>query len=375
MTMTTKPIGLYVHIPFCVRKCNYCDFCSFPGKEYDFKDEYVSALCREIEGYQGKGIALDSIFFGGGTPTTLDEGQLGKIVAAIKDTFSVTEDVEFSMEANPGTVDEQKLKALTSMGVNRLSFGLQSIHDNELKILGRIHNYDDFAEAFAMARRCGISNINVDLMYGIPEQTADSFALTLEKIKALSPEHISLYGLILEEGTPLYRMQDSLPLPSEDEECDMYYFAADALGFAGYNHYEISNYARDGKECRHNLKYWRCEEYIGVGLSAYSYYDGVRFGNTDDVAVYLSGNYTEYSNRETIDDESAAYERVMLGLRTAEGISLSEYETRFLHSFISGREEKIASLINEGYARISGDRFSLTEKGFYVSNSILTELI
>ena len=375
MTMTTKPIGLYVHIPFCVRKCNYCDFCSFPMGESRFKSDYVNALCREIEGYRGKGITLDSIFFGGGTPSLLDEDEAYAIIDKIKQSFTVMEDVEFTVEANPGTVDEAKLKALVDMGVNRISFGLQSIHEHELKILGRIHNFDDFAEAYEMARRCGIKNINVDLMYGIPEQTADSFASTLDRIVALSPEHISLYGLILEEGTPLYRMQDSLDLPSEDEECDMYYYAADLLRRSGYRHYEISNYALNGKECRHNLKYWRCEEYIGVGLSAYSYFDGARFGNTSIPSEYLSGEYTEYTLREDIDKDSRAYETVMLGLRTADGISLSRYERSFGHSFFLGREEKIASLISQGYVKVEDDRFYLTEKGFYVSNSILTELI
>ena len=186
--------------------------------ESRFKSDYVNALCREIEGYRGKGITLDSIFFGGGTPSLLDEDEARAIIDKIKQSFTVMEDVEFTVEANPGTVDEAKLKALVDMGVNRISFGLQSIHENELKILGRIHNFDDFAEAYEMARRCGIKNINVDLMYGIPEQTADSFASTLDRIVALSPEHISLYGLILEEGTPLYRMQDSLDLPNEDDE-------------------------------------------------------------------------------------------------------------------------------------------------------------
>ena len=285
--MTTKPIGLYVHIPFCVRKCNYCDFCSFDISSVTWKEQYLKALESEIRSYTERNIAVDSIFIGGGTPSLLTPDEFGLITEAIKDSFDVLPDVEFTVEANPGTLNEEKLAAFVRCGVNRLSMGLQSIHENELKTLGRIHNFDDFKHSFTIARKIGINNINVDLMYGIPHQTIDSFSKTLESVCDLLPEHISLYGLIIEEGTPFYKMQRELPLPTEDTECDMYYFAAKYLRKLGYFHYEISNYAKAGMECQHNLKYWRCEEYIGVGLNAHSYLDSKRFYNSENADEYI----------------------------------------------------------------------------------------
>ena len=375
MTMTTKPIGLYVHIPFCVRKCNYCDFCSFPIESISFRDKYISALCREIEGYRGRNISLNSIFFGGGTPSLLTADEMSRIVSVIQKSFLILEDTEFTLEANPGTIDEEKLSEFVSLGINRLSLGLQSIHENEMKILGRIHSFDDFEKVYHSARSLGISNINVDLMYGIPEQTMESFEAIVKKIIELSPEHISLYGLILEEGTPFYNKKNSLSLPGEDSECDMYYLAARLLRENRYSHYEISNYAKEGRESRHNMKYWRCDEYIGVGLSAYSYFDGRRYGNTDMVTEYLSESYRGFAYEENVDNSSLAYEFVMLGLRTAGGISLKEYKEKFGCDFLENRENLIKKLVDDGYAILKEGRLFLSEKGFYVSNYILTELI
>ena len=375
MTMTTKPIGLYVHIPFCVRKCNYCDFCSFPIESISFRDKYISALCREIEGYRGRNISLNSIFFGGGTPSLLTADEMSRIVSVIQKSFLILEDTEFTLEANPGTIDEEKLSEFVSLGINRLSLGLQSIHENEMKILGRIHSFDDFEKVYHSARSLGISNINVDLMYGIPEQTMESFEATVKKIIELSPEHISLYGLIFEEGTPFYNKKNSLSLPGEDSECDMYYLAARLLRENRYRHYEISNYAKEGRESRHNMKYWRCDEYIGVGLSAYSYFDGRRYGNTDMVTEYLSDSYRGFAYEENVDNSSLAYEFVMLGLRTADGISLKEYKEKFGYDFLENRENLIKKLVDDGYAILKEGRLFLSEKGFYVSNYILTELI
>ena len=375
MTMTTKPIGLYVHIPFCVRKCNYCDFCSFPIESISFRDKYISALCREIEGYRGRNISLNSIFFGGGTPSLLTANEMSRIVSVIQKSFLILEDTEFTLEANPGTIDEEKLSEFVSLGINRLSLGLQSIHENEMKILGRIHSFDDFEKVYHSARSLGISNINVDLMYGIPEQTMESFEATVKKIIELSPEHISLYGLILEEGTPFYNKKNSLSLPGEDSECDMYYLAARLLRENRYSHYEISNYAKEGRESRHNMKYWRCDEYIGVGLSAYSYFDGRRYGNTDMVTEYLSESYRGFAYEENVDNSSLAYEFVMLGLRTADGILLKEYKEKFGYDFLENRENLIKKLVDDGYAILKEGRLFLSEKGFYVSNYILTELI
>lgn len=367
--MKADAVGLYVHIPFCVRKCNYCDFCSFPEGSFTGREEYIERLCREIASYKDKAITVDTVFFGGGTPSLLSREEFEKIVAHIKSSFKITDSCEFTLEANPGTLTRDKLLAYISLGVNRISLGLQSIHENELKFLGRIHTFEDFLEVYRLVRECGISNVNVDLMYGIPEQTLDSFLQTLRTVTALSPEHLSVYGLILEDGTPLYQLHESLPIPTEDTECDMYYAAARLLSECGYSHYEISNYARHGYECRHNLKYWRCEEYIGVGLSAYSYFGGKRFGNPRDRGEYIAAlrGYSEKADEP--------YEYVMLALRLAEGFSLEDYKARFGADFLCGREKIIKQLEDAEYVKRQNGRLLLTEKGFYVSNYILTELL
>ena len=374
LMMKTDPIGLYVHIPFCVKKCAYCDFCSYPYEDISWQEDYIRRICCEISAYEGKKIKVNSIFFGGGTPSLLTEAEFRYIVCAIKKSFIISDDVEFTIEANPKTLTEKNLTSYIDCGVNRISIGLQSIHENELKSLGRIHNFSDFVDLYNLARSLGIDNINVDLMYGIPEQTKESFAETLNSLIELAPEHISVYGLMLEEGTPLYKNRDTITLPTEDEECDMYYLASQKLSLAGYSHYEISNYAMGGYECRHNLKYWKCEEYIGVGVSAHSCFDGGRFANPDGISEYLDVNCKKYITEDT-DSTDKAYEYVMLCLRLAEGLSLSDYLSRFGVDFLTGRESMIERLCALGYLCVQGDRLFLTDRGFYVSNAILCELI
>ena len=373
--MTTKRLGLYVHIPFCVKKCNYCDFCSFNLSGVDWREAYIDRLIEEIDSYRDRALEVDSVFFGGGTPTLLRPSELERIVDHIKESFVLSSDSEFTVESNPKTLDREKLELFRKIGVNRLSMGLQSIHENELKILGRIHSYEDFVDSYRLARECGIQNVNIDVMYGIPEQTIESFGKTLDAVLELKPDHVSVYGLILEEGTPFFEKKNELPLPSEDGECDMYYLAADRFRRAGYSHYEISNYALPGFECRHNLKYWRCEEYIGVGLSAYSYFMGERFGNIDIPSEYLSSDCVKYNQIEAVDAKAASYEYVMLRLRLKEGFSLSEYKSAFGFDFCKGRQALLSRLQEAGYISLTDDRISLTEQGFYISNSILTELI
>ena len=372
--MTTDGRGLYVHIPFCIRKCNYCDFCSVNTSAVTWRDKYIDVLCDEIYSYKGRNIAIDTIFFGGGTPSLLTPVEFEKICSAIKQSFVVLPDAEFTVEANPKTLDGAKLAAFKKCGVNRLSIGLQSIHENELKILGRIHSFEEFIDSYRLARQCGIDNINIDLMYGIPEQTIDSFEETLRQVLSLKPEHISLYGLILEEGTPLFNKKDEITFPPEDTECDMYYLAAGFLASAGYSHYEISNYAKADRLCRHNLKYWRAQEYIGVGLNAHSFLDGRRFSNTDDVDSYLSN-----SSDSVITEDSADLDResefVMLALRLSEGLSFEEYRRSFGKDFLLGKTEKLNMLAAAGLVNLTSEGLSLTEKGFYVSNSIICELI
>lgn len=372
--MKTDKKGLYVHIPFCVKKCNYCDFCSFSGLGTDEKNAYIDALCREILSYKEKGIVVDTVFFGGGTPTLLSVEDMRKITSAINISFSVEKDAEFTVEANPGTTSYEKLSGFIDCGVNRFSIGLQTIHENELKMLGRIHTYNDFLTTYNDLKSLGIKNVNVDIMYGIPCQTIESFDKTLNEIASLAPAHLSVYGLILEEGTPFFDSSSKLPLPTEDAECDMYSHACEVLREYGYMHYEISNYAKPGYESEHNKKYWNCKEFVGVGLSAYSYLNGKRFGNTKDINKYIRGEgISEYCDIVNFDDEK--YEYAMLALRLREGISLSEYKELFSEDFISGREEIISSLSNSGYIHVGSERISLTEKGFYVSNYIITELL
>ena len=366
--MATDSLGLYVHIPYCVRKCNYCDFCSLPNGRGAVPEEYTEALIREIYSYKGKEErALDTVYFGGGTPSLLTPVQLNKIMSALRDVFRMSDSAELTFEANPGTLTPIKAQAFKSEGFNRVSLGLQSIHENEMKKLGRIHTYNEFLTTFSTLREVGFDNINVDLMYGIPYQTKESFEETVRTLVSLSPEHISAYGLIVEEGTPFFSEIDSLPIPTLDEECDMYYLCASILASFGYEHYEISNYARPGYRSRHNSIYWNSSEYIGVGAAAHSYYDGHRFFNTDDVSAYVSGMPCEYVPDEDVD---AAYEYAMLKLRLKDGFLLSEYEQIFGKSFTEGKDAILSRLIAEDLITVLDGRIALTEKGFYLSNSI-----
>ena len=374
--MRADKIGLYVHVPFCFKKCNYCDFSSYAGLNPEVREAYINKLVSEISSYKrAEKIKVDTVFFGGGTPSLLSPLEFQKIAEEIYNSFDVSEKAEFTLEANPKTVTREKLSAYKSFGVNRVSLGLQSIHENELKILGRIHNFEDFKSAYEDVAAVGIENISVDVMYGIPEQTKESFAKTLDEVTALSPNHLSAYGLILEEDTPLYENRASYKFPSEDEECDMYYLACDKLGKIGYSHYEISNYALRGFESKHNLKYWTDSEYVGVGVAAYSYYNGVRFGNSRNIKEYLSADMKEYITESKITPEDEAYEYAMLALRLSRGFSLPEYKERFGVDFTDGRSQKLKLYIKGGYLNLSDERISLTEKGFYVSNTILTDLL
>lgn len=371
--MNKGSLGLYLHIPFCVSKCKYCDFCSFPKGEEE-KKRYVAALVKEIESAPEDARAVDSIFFGGGTPTLLSEDAFSEIFSALRKKYHISEDAEITVEANPGTVTREKLSVLLSLGVNRISMGLQSTSDRELSILGRIHTYDTFLESYRLLSDVGFENVNVDLMYAIPEQTVESFEETLRRVIALAPSHISAYSLIIEDGTPFGKTKESLALPSEEEETRMYESACRLLREAGYNHYEISNYAKDGRICRHNLRYWQGGDYLGFGLAAHSLYRGKRLANTEDFISYLSDPLSEKACIVR-DLSSEAEEYVMLGLRTAFGISLSEYRARFCEDFLFGREEKLKLYAKLGYLLLEGDTIRLTEKGFYVSNAILCEIL
>lgn len=372
--MITKPLGLYVHIPFCLRKCNYCDFCSFADISAKSRKSYIEALIKEIVSYKREEkLAVDTVFFGGGTPSLLTSCEFSKIMDAVRSTFTLYDNTEITVEVNPKTLTEEKIRAFVLEGVNRISIGMQTVHENERLILGRIHDYNDFEKCCSMVKNAGIDNFSVDIMYGIPEQTIESFEETLRAVIAKKPCHISCYGLIIEKGTPFHENVDKLALPSEDSECDMYELAARMLRDNGYVHYEISNYALKGFESRHNMKYWKLDEYIGVGLNAHSFFEGRRYFNTNDLSAYVKDEGVREC--DAIDCDSMAYDYVMLGLRLGMGISLSEYKERFDADFYASRRDKISRFEELGYITLEGDRLSLTEKGFYVSNTILTELL
>lgn len=327
-----EELSLYIHIPFCVRKCGYCDFLSAPADE-KARDLYVQALLMEIERYQGTETAdrkIKTLYIGGGTPSILSVDQLDCIMQKIKYTFNFCDDIEASMEMNPGTASKEKCRALYQMGINRLSIGLQSTNDMELKTLGRIHSYEDFINTYTWCREAGFQNINVDLMAALPYQTVESYTTGLRKIIRLAPEHISAYSLILEEGTPFYQKYNSgcYPLPDEEQERLMYRETEQILAQAGYERYEISNYAKKGYACRHNLVYWQGGDYLGLGLGSSSYMDGVRFHNTTDFNTYVNqGAYVE--DREELSVQAKMEEFMFLGLRVMAGVSGTEFEKRF----------------------------------------------
>ena len=373
--METKPIGVYIHIPFCKRKCNYCDFCSVSASD-ETVERYVDALCEEIISFsKDKILDVDTVFFGGGTPSILNGEELKRIMSVLQKSFNILPGTEITLEVNPGTVNEEKASAFVNAGITRISIGMQSIHENEMKILGRIHDFKDFLNTYKAFTNSGIDNISVDLMYGIPEQTVSSFKQTLLKIIELSPKHISCYGLIIEEGTPFFDNLEKLDLPSEDDECEMYSLANKMLTDAGYRHYEISNYAKDGYRSRHNLKYWHNEEYIGFGISAHSYLGGKRFYNTSDFDEYFTLDSAKYRKEESDLAGIDPFEYAMLALRLDDGFLLSDYEKLFGKSFTDGRKEKIEKLQELGLLKISNGRIALTCDGFYVSNSILSDLL
>lgn len=396
-----EELSLYIHIPFCVRKCGYCDFLSAPADE-KARDRYVQALLMEIERYQGTETAdrkIKTLYIGGGTPSILSVDQLNRIIQKIKCIFNFYGDIEASMEMNPGTASKEKCRALYQMGINRLSIGLQSTNDKELKTLGRIHSYEDFLNTYAWCREAGFQNINVDLMAALPYQTVESYTSGLRKIIRLAPEHISAYSLILEEGTPFYQKYNSgrYPLPDEEQERLMYRGTEQILAQAGYERYEISNYAKRGYVCRHNLVYWQGGDYLGVGLGSSSYMDGVRFHNTIDFDTYVNQDaYVE--DREELSMQAKMEEFMFLGLRVMAGVSGTEFEKRFGKTMEDVYGDVLRKHEEEGLLRIERkearkedrkeaaaaepaegktniERVMLTTKGVDVSNYVFADFL
>ncbi len=372
-----KEKEIYIHIPFCVKKCAYCDFLS-GTQDGATIEKYVDKLVEEIRVH--KPATVSSIFLGGGTPSVLEPSQIFKIFKALNCTFEIEKDAEITIEANPGTVTVEKLQAYKQSGINRISFGLQSTNNKELKLLGRIHTYEEFLESYQLARECGFENINVDLISAIPKQTLASWEETLQKVIALKPEHISAYSLIVEEGTPFAKMYgEGCPserdLPSEEVERAIYYKTEELLFQAGYHRYEISNYAKVGKECKHNLGYWERKEYLGIGLGAASLIDDTRYKNTDDLLFYLEHSSDLHAIQENVEKlslEEQMEEFMFLGLRKMEGVSADEFANIFGKTMEECYGEQIQKLIAQGLLEQKDDRLMLTSQGIDVSNYVFS---
>lgn len=371
---------LYLHMPFCVRKCAYCDFLSFPSGAKTQR-MYAKRLMEDI-GVMGKRygeIPVETIFIGGGTPSVPDSGLIVEIMEHVRHAFHVADGAEISMEANPGTVTREKLTDYRKAGINRLSFGLQSANDRELKLLGRIHTWAEFLESFTLARECGFANLNIDLMSALPGQTCESWKETLSRVTDLDPEHISAYSLIIEEGTPFgerYGSEEGRKLlPDEDSEREMYHETKQFLKDCGYERYEISNYAKPGRECRHNIGYWTGVPYLGLGLGASSYLDGCRFTVNPDMKQYLEEKPGMFTDIEKLTKKDMEEEFFYVGLRMTAGVSLSEFERRFGISAKEVYPGLMETFVKEKAARFEGDRFVLTDYGLDVSNYIMAQFL
>lgn len=371
----TAPLEIYVHIPFCARKCAYCDFLSYPAKEED-QETYVRALLKEIRALSVRERQVSSVFIGGGTPSLLKAEWIAEILDNLKENYSFSPDAEVSIEANPGTLSQEKLCCYKAHGVTRLSLGLQSTAEEELRLLGRIHTWQDFWESYDLARKEGFSNINVDLMFALPEQTYESWIKSLRTVAGLEPEHISAYSLIVEEGTLFSKRK--LSLPDEETEYRMYEDTAAVLEEYGYHQYEISNYAKKGYACRHNLGYWKRYDYLGMGLGAASLYKGTRFSNTNDMEEYLT--YSAESDRirkekSPLTRREEMEEFMILGLRMTGGIS----EEEFLRQFGDNLETVYGKVLNKykdmGFLEKEGCMWRFSRKGIHVSNQILADFL
>ena len=387
-----KKLSVYIHIPYCVRKCAYCDFLSFPcgspyGIEHSLKG-YIKALKRELSEAASvyPGYMIDTVFFGGGTPSLPDASYIADIMDALRSLFPFTDEAECSIESNPGTVNREKLDIYLQSGLNRISFGLQSVHEKELKLLGRIHSYEDFERSLDAAIAAGFVNINADLMSALPGQDVSAWEECLEKTGAVKElTHISAYSLILEEGTPFFERYDENSLPSEEEDRAMYHAVPRILSAYGYSRYEVSNYAKSGYECRHNLAYWRRNDYLGVGLGAASCMGGIRRSNVRDMDAYIKAETcgehgAEYmdlicAEKEVLMPEDERLEMIMLGLRLTEGFSAEQLFSFADEELKKRYTEKFKELTAEGLINVRSGRVMLTDAGFDLADHVTRELM
>lgn len=370
-------VSLYIHIPFCKQKCLYCDFPSYSGKENVMID-YAKALVKDIEDSVGQK-EVSTIFIGGGTPTYLSL-EAWRIISKAVDKINKSTNLEFTVECNPGTITDKELELFKSIGVNRLSIGLQAWQDNLLKKIGRIHNIREFKDSFNLSRSLGFNNINVDLMFGLPDQTLDNWKETLSNIVKLNPEHISCYSLIIEEGTFFYEMynKNKLKLPNEEVERNMYNYTLNFLKQNGYSQYEISNFAKSGRECKHNLVYWNLGEYIGCGSASHSYINGMRYFKTRNVEKYIDevNNIKvikEGLHKNSVKDDMEEF--MFMGLRKIEGISIGDFYNRFNIDIYSIYGPIIQNYLKQNLLIIKDGRLFLSKRGIEVSNSIMCDFI
>ena len=372
-------LSIYIHVPFCIRKCEYCDFYSLC--DLSLRADYVEALIAQIKDFrsEAKNKLVDTIYFGGGTPSLLSGEEIVRILKTVRSVFRVSDDAEITMEANPGTLDPEKLSAYHAAGVNRLSLGLQSADPGELKRLGRIHTKEEFENSFLLARLEGFQNINVDIMYALPNQTEQTLAATLDYVIALDPDHISFYGLKIEPETPFGKDENiEATLPVEDTQADMYLNSVQKLEEAGFLQYEISNFSKPGFECHHNVKNWKCQDYIGFGPAAHSLFEGVRFSYKKEIRSFIAdplqrGNLIDDYDEQTKADIAKQF--VMLGFRLRLGIDVAEYAERFNDDFEARYLKKMTRFIENQYILPTKTGYRLSRQGLLISNYILSELI
>ena len=369
-----RSLGLYIHIPFCKAKCIYCDFYSLPRAEGQM-DAYVSALTAQLAAWRERttDCTIDTVYFGGGTPSYLGPNRLCRLLDTVFQSYRVAPGAEITLEANPDSAqDISALRQLHDAGFDRLSLGMQSADDAELRRIGRVHTCEQVQQAVTAARKAKLTNLSLDLIYGLPGQTMEDWQRTLADAVALGPEHLSCYGLKLEEGTPLWQQRQALTLPDDDAQADMYLYTVAALSEAGYGQYEVSNFARAGRESRHNLKYWRMQEYAGFGPGAHSDFGGVRYGYVRDLDAYIAGRLV-LAEAETDGTLARDFEYVMLSLRTAEGIDRRTFENRYRQRF-EAMERLFVQYEQAGLAQRTEGGWRLTPRGFLVSNSIIVAL-
>lgn len=371
-----KPLALYFHIPFCLSKCVYCDFASYPRQEQMWAP-YMEALREELSSWREELADYEAatIFLGGGTPSLLPARQIARLMEAVAQTIFVRADAEITMEANPGTLTEEKLRVCRAAGVNRLSLGVQSMDDRLLRSLGRIHTAQEAAAAVELARGAGFDNLSLDLMYALPGQTMGDWLRTLDRAVELSPEHLSAYSLIVEEGTPLAEQirRGQVRAPDDDLAVDMQRAAVERLASAGYARYEVSNYARPGRECRHNIVYWSRGEYLGLGCAAHSLLRGERFENPRKLGEYMAG--MRYLNRTVLTREDAVEETLMLSTRMCRGLNLRSWQEEFGEDFVKTRAPALRRLESLGLVEVREGFLRLTGRGMEVQNAVVVELL